>query len=48
MFGSDWPVLTLAGDYNRWVNTFRSFIAELSPEEQESICSRTAKTVYSL
>ena len=48
MFGSDWPVLTLAGDYNRWVNTFRSFIAELSPDEQEKICSTTAKTVYSL
>lgn len=48
MFGSDWPVLTLAGDYNRWVNTFRSFIAELSPDEQERICSRTAKTVYRL
>ena len=48
MFGSDWPVLTLAGDYNRWVNTFRSFIAELSTDEQESICSRTAKSVYRL
>lgn len=48
MFGSDWPVLTLAGDYNHWVNTFRSFIAELSTDEQESICSRTAKNVYSL
>jgi L-fuconolactonase len=48
MFGSDWPVLTLAGDYNRWVNTFRSFIAELSPDEQERICSRTSKIVYRL
>lgn len=48
MFGSDWPVLTLAGDYNRWANTFRSFIAELSTDEQESICSRTAKIVYRL
>ena len=48
MFGSDWPVLTLAGDYNRWVNTFRSFITELSPDEQERICGRTAKNVYSL
>jgi L-fuconolactonase len=47
MFGSDWPVLTLAGDYNRWVNTFRSFIADLSTDEQESICSGTAKIVYS-
>ena len=46
MFGSDWPVLTLAGGYGRWVQTFNSFIAELSPAEQESIRSQTAKGAY--
>lgn len=48
MFGSDWPVLTLACDYNNWVSTFKKFIAGLSPDEQESISSRTAKSVYGL
>jgi L-fuconolactonase len=46
MFGSDWPVVTLAGEYAGWVRTFRSFIAELSPAEQESISSATAKAAY--
>jgi L-fuconolactonase len=48
MFGSDWPVLTLAGSYRRWVDTFRSFIAKLSPAEQEAICEGTARRVYRL
>lgn len=48
MFGSDWPVLTLAGSYRRWVDTFHSFIAELSPDEREDISSRTAMAAYCL
>lgn len=48
MFGSDWPVLTLAADYSRWAETFRSWIAELSPAEQESICHETARAAYRL
>lgn len=46
MFGSDWPVLTLAGTYATWVDTLRSFIAELSPSEQERIASGTAREAY--
>jgi L-fuconolactonase len=46
MFGSDWPVLTLAGDYESWVRTFQSFIAELSEEERMRISSGTAREVY--
>jgi L-fuconolactonase len=48
MFGSDWPVLTLAGEYKAWMNTFRSFISELLPDEQESICRGTAIDAYRL
>jgi L-fuconolactonase len=48
MFGSDWPVLTLAAAYNTWVETFRGLIADLSPDEQQDICSRTAKVAYRL
>jgi L-fuconolactonase len=48
MFGSDWPVLTLAGSYRRWVETFRSFIAELSGDEQSEICGGTAARAYRL
>lgn len=48
MFGSDWPVLTLAATYRKWVETFLAFIGELSPEEQEQIRSNTARHAYGL
>lgn len=48
MFGSDWPVLTLAGEYKQWMNAFRFLISELSTEEQNSICQKTATSVYRL
>lgn len=48
MFGSDWPVLTLAAEYGRWVETYRSLIAELTPAERESICAGSAQTAYRL
>ena len=48
MFGSDWPVLTLAAEYPSWVQTFYSFIADLTPAERESICFGTATEAYRL
>jgi L-fuconolactonase len=48
MFGSDWPVLTLAGNYKTWMNTFRSFVRELSADEQQSVCRNTAIAAYRL
>jgi L-fuconolactonase len=48
MFGSDWPVLTLAGGYKTWMDTFRSFIAELSADEQESMRRGAAIAAYRL
>lgn len=46
MFGSDWPVLNLAGDYSAWVDSFRALIADLSLDERERISSGTAREVY--
>lgn len=48
MFGSDWPVLTLAGGYKRWVEAFRSLLGELSADEQSSIFQETAIAAYKL
>lgn len=48
MFGSDWPVLTVAGTYHQWVDAFGSLIAELSADEQDQIGRRTATTAYRL
>jgi L-fucono-1,5-lactonase len=48
MFGSDWPVLTLASTYGRWVSTVQRAIATLSPSEQEWVFSKTAIEAYGL
>jgi len=48
MFGSDWPVVTLASTYQRWIGTVRAAIAQLSATEREWILSRTAIEAYGL
>ena len=46
MFGSDWPVLTVASTYSRWVETVESWIAPLTPAERASIFGETAARTY--
>lgn len=48
MFGSDWPVCLLAGDYQKWFQTVGALIATLSPDEQAQILGTTATRVYRL
>jgi L-fuconolactonase len=48
MFGSDWPVVTLASSYGRWWETVRIALGQLSPSEQEWILSKTAIESYGL
>ncbi len=48
MFGSDWPLVTLASSYRRWCETVRGWIAQLSPTEREWILSRTSQEAYGL
>jgi L-fuconolactonase len=48
MFGSDWPVMTLASSYLRWMATIQSAIAQLSVTERERILGGTAVEAYSL
>ncbi len=48
MFGSDWPVSLRAGTYARTVDAARELVATLSPSEQESALSGTARRVYGL
>ena len=48
MFGSDWPVMTLASPYRRWIATVRVAIAQLSTTERERILGGTAVEAYSL
>ncbi len=48
MYGSDWPVMLLAGDYVRWYGTVTNAIANLSIAEQERIMGGTAAEAYGI
>ncbi|MFG2543842.1 amidohydrolase family protein [Streptomyces sp. NPDC048594] len=46
MFGSDWPVSTLAGGYGAVVDAARTLTAGLEPAERSEVWSGTARRVY--
>ena len=46
MFGSDWPVCTLAASYTRVVETAETMLSKLSDSERDAVFSRTAKSAY--
>ena len=48
MFGSDWPLCSLACDYGTWFDLISRFVAPLSTSEQERILGGTAVEVYQL
>ncbi len=48
LFGSDWPVVKLAGGWRRWLAAARELLAPLSAFEQEAIFAKNALRVYHL
>jgi L-fuconolactonase len=48
LFGSDWPVCTLAGAYADMLGIVTDFIARLSAAEQEAIMGGTCREFYRL
>ncbi|KUJ63983.1 amidohydrolase [Streptomyces albus subsp. albus] len=48
MFGSDWPVSTLAAGYDDVVRATRELTAALAPAEQADVWSGTARRVYGM
>ena len=48
MWGSDWPVVDLAGGYDRWRNAALDYLARLGQEEQRAILGGTAARFYRL
>lgn len=48
LFGSDWPVSTLAATYRQIVETTEALLADLDPSDQEQVWSGTASRVYRL
>jgi L-fuconolactonase len=48
LFGSDWPVVNLAANYQRWLDTVLDFLAPLSPDERNAVLSENARRIYRL
>jgi len=48
MFGSDWPVSTLAASYGDVLAAARDLTEQLSPAEREAVFAGTATSVYGL
>ncbi|MFD0025254.1 amidohydrolase family protein [Streptomyces sp. NPDC058382] len=48
MFGSDWPVCRLAATYTEVVETARTLVAGLGPDERAAVFATTAERVYGL
>ncbi len=48
MWGSDWPVLNLAGSYEQWVSAILELVNALSPSEQEEILGANAARFYGI
>lgn len=46
MYGSDWPVLTLAGTYTQWFEIVSTIASELSEKERDLIMAGTALITY--
>ena len=46
MWGSDWPVVTMAENYSGWVQLAMKYCANLSDNEKLDIFSNTAKAFY--
>ena len=46
IFGSDWPVLNLAGDYARWVGAVERVVAHLDVAAQAAIFGGNAQRIY--
>lgn len=48
LWGSDWPVLNLASDYNRWYELALALCSKLSPAEKSAVFGGNAISFYGL
>jgi L-fuconolactonase len=48
MFGSDWPVLLVEGDYAQVLDATRECLSGLTTDEQEAVLAGTATRIYRL
>ena len=48
IWGSDWPVCTLAASYDSWIETSQALLSDLPQKDQEAIFGRNAQRVYKI
>jgi L-fuconolactonase len=48
VFGSDWPVMLLGGNYSMWLELISKYVSQFSKEEQELFYSGNAMKFYNL
>jgi len=48
LWGSDWPVLTLAASYPEWVAATRTLLAGLAGADFSAVCGGNARNFYGL
>jgi L-fuconolactonase len=48
LFGSDWPVMTLASSYQRWIETLNDLIQHLPLEHRRALWTENARRWYRL
>jgi len=48
MWGSDWPVLTMASDYGAWLDQATRLVEPLSTDEKAQVFGRTAASFYGI
>jgi L-fuconolactonase len=48
LFGSDWPIVTLASTYQRWVETLDALTDQLTHDEQNQLRNENARRWYRL
>ena len=48
MYGSDWPVVTMASSYSRWFETLCELVSGCSVDEQKRLFSQNATEFYRL
>jgi len=46
LWGSDWPVLNLAGDYEQWLKASETLLADLSADDKAAIFGGNAARIY--
>jgi L-fuconolactonase len=48
LFGSDWPVVLISGNYTKWKNLLENYMHDFSTEEKEKVFRANAIEFYNL